>query len=136
MKNITEYSIDELKDIIDNQSERFTTEEINQIKKRYNSLLTQIGHSQYKFYSKKELLRELARLNLCEKSVLTSEQVEMFKGKPDCYVEQNKYLCKLDDTINTRLLLAIFNSLRFIQNVIIASIICSILGIVFSIIIK
>lgn len=134
MKEITDYTIDELKDIIENKSDAFNKEELNHVKKQYNTLLAQVGDS-YKLLSKKDLLKELANNNFCEKTKLTPEQVAKLKGKPDIYIEKNMYLCKLDDTTNTRILLGIYKSINFIQNIIIASIICTIIAIIIGIII-
>lgn len=134
MKNIEDYTINELKDMIENHGNSYSVEELNQIKKQYNTLLELTSDSQRVQYSKKDLLRALSQHGLCERTTLTPEQVARYKGKTNVYVEHNKYLCQLDETTNTRLLLGIYNCLNFMRNVVIFSAIASVISVIIAII--
>ena len=84
------------------------------------------------YNSKKNLIQELAKYNLCRKEVITKEESNKYANEEDKYIdlaEMHYYLCELDDFTNTRILLGIFKCVNFIKNVILAGLICGGIGI-------
>lgn len=132
MDEIRGYTLEELVDIIENQKNLYEQDEMNEIKKRYNTLLAEISKTSYKQYDEKDILRELAPHNLCLKRTLTPDQIANRKRRPDEIIEKNMYLCTLDEYTNTRILLGIFKCVNTIKNILITGIVLGIIGVVLS----
>lgn len=86
----------------------------------------------------KSLLRDLSKYNLCYKEVIDYNEAKQYADEDDVYVDiqGSYYLCSLDKFTDTRLLIGIFKCVNTIKNIMIAGLICGIIGVALSFIIK
>lgn len=89
-----------------------------------------------KLNTNKDLLRELATYDFCPKELIEVKDVPRYKNEKDKYVLSNTYLCEMDNLVNTRILIGIFKCVNTIKNIMIAGLICGIVGVALSFIIK
>lgn len=82
--------------------------------------------------NKKNLIKQLAIFDFCNKTIIPEDKIQKYKKDENSYIQNNMYLCEIDEYTNTRILLGIYKCVNLIKNIFIASLACGAIAIVIS----
>ena len=83
----------------------------------------------------KTFMRELFKYDLCKTTKIDNSQLVDYQAKYGEQVQEkgeSSYLCEIDESTNTRILLKIFKCVNIIKTIFIIGLICEIIGIIIS----
>lgn len=80
----------------------------------------------------KNIFDDLFAYDFCKITKIDNPNIQPSNNSNICSFGTEKYLCELDEHVNTRILLGIFKKVNFIANVILAGLICGGVAIVIS----